>query len=164
MKTLTMTNKAIFVTSLVLLFATATSVQASSFTELPFEFEDYNGIPLDWAESNDYSFTGSTALGFSVTIGGATYSYFEMSSDGYIQLLTDAGDVNTGYGWGSISELTSFDSSATYLLTAYDDLISLTYGYYGYKLFSNRAVFYYDTETTIFFQVSILVIHKPCWN
>jgi len=147
MKAPTMTIKAIFMTSLVLLFAIATRVHASSFRDLAFEFEDYNDLTLDWADSCDYGFTGSTALGFSVTIGGASYSYFDMSSDGYIELLTDAGDVPTGYGWGSISELTSFDSSATYLLAAYDDLISLVYGYYGYKLFSDRAVFYYDTET-----------------
>ena len=36
---------------------------------------------------------------------------------------------------------------ATYLLAAYDDLDSSTHGYCGYKLFSDRAVFYYDTET-----------------
>jgi hypothetical protein len=70
-----------------------------------------------------------------------------MSSDGYIELLTDACDLPTDWGWGSISELISADSSATYLLAAYDDLISFYYGYYGYKLFSDRAVFYYDTET-----------------
>jgi hypothetical protein len=153
MKTLTITIKGIFVTSLVLLFAISTSVQASSFKELPFEFEDYNGIPLDWEDSGkDDSNTGSTALGFSVTIGGATYSYFDMCIDGYIELLTDACDTPTGYGWGRVDDLiydepNGADPNATYLLAAYGDFDSTVYGYYGYKLFSDRAVFYYDTET-----------------
>jgi len=154
MKTLTSTIKAIFVTSLVLLFGIGTSVHASSFRQVPYEFEDYTFGALDWAESADDSSTGSIALGFSVTIGGATYSYFDMGSDGYIELLTDAGDVPTDHGdhaWGDVNELITDDPCATYLLAAYDDLTSLVYGYYGYKLFSdpdpNRAVFYYYTET-----------------
>jgi len=142
-----MTTKAMFVASLVLLFAIATSVHASTFEEVPFEFEDYNELTLDWADSDDLSFTGSTALGFSVTIGGASYSYFDMSSDGYVELLTDACDVPTSWGGGSIGDLTTFNPSETFLLVAYDDLDSLKAGYYGYKLFSDRAVFYYDTET-----------------
>ena len=156
MKTLTSTIKAIFVTSLVLLFGIGTSVHASGFRQILFEFENYNEPALDWAESDDDTSTGSIALGFSVTIGGATYSYFQMGSDGYIELLTDACDVPTGRGWDSIDGLISFDPCATYLLAAYDDLDSSDgpggpnyYGYYGYKLFSdpNREVFYYDTET-----------------
>lgn len=147
MKTFTSTIKAIFVTSLVLFFGIGANVYALTFEQVPFEFEDYNDITLDWVDSADDAFTGSTALGFSVTIGGATYSYFDMSSDGYIELLTDAGDVPTGYGWGYISGLTSFDPCSTYLLAAYDDLTSSYYGYYGYKLLPDRAVFYYDTET-----------------
>ena len=147
MKTLTSTIKTVFVTSLVLLFGIGVNVHASIFEEVPFEFEDYDVPTLDWVDSLDDGYTGSTALGFSVTIGGATYSYFDMGSNGDIELLTDAGDVPTGYGYGSISGLTSSDSSATYLLAAYDDLSSEAYGYFGYKLFSDRAVFYYDTET-----------------
>ncbi len=151
MKTPTSTIKAIFVTSLVLFFGIGANVRASSFSEVPFEFEDYNDITLDWVDSADDACTGSTALGFSVTIGGATYSYFDMSSNGYIELLTDAGDVPTGYSGStpSLVGLISADPCATYLLAAYDDLSSFNHGYYGYKLFSdpNRAVFYYDTET-----------------
>jgi len=161
MKTLTMTTKAILVTSLVLLFAIAASVHASSFRQIPFEFEDYSDITLDWADSNkDDSNTGSTALGFSVTIGGAAYSYFDMCIDGYIELLTDACDTPTAYGcgrptgcgWGRVDDLiydepNGADPNATYLLAAYGDFDSTVYGYYGYKLFSDRAVFYYDTET-----------------
>jgi hypothetical protein len=155
MKTPTSTIKAIFVTSLVLLFGIGTSVHASSFREVTYEFEDYNEVDLDWAESAADACSVATPLGFSVTIGGATYSYFQMSSEGYIELLTDACDVPTGRGYDSIDGLINTDSNSTYLLAAYDDLDSSDgqgqdyYGYYGYKLFSdpNRAVFYYDTET-----------------
>ena len=150
MKTLTSTIKTIFVTSLVLLFGIGTSVHASSFRQVTYEFEDYNEGQLDWAESADDSNSGPIALGFSVTIGGATYSYFQMDSNGDIELLTDACDVPTGQGWDSIVGLIDADPCATYLLAAYDDLTSLEYGYYGYELpldDPNRAVFYYDTET-----------------
>ncbi len=152
MKTLTSTIKAIFVTFLVLLFGIGTSVHASSFMEVTYEFDSYTSGALDWAESADDTSTGPNSLGFSVTIGGATYSYFSMCSDGYIELLTDACDVRTGRGWDSIDGLINVDPNSTYLLAAYDDLdssVSSVQGYYGYKLFSdpNRAVFYYDTET-----------------
>ncbi len=139
MKTLTSAIKAIFVTSLVLLFGIGVNVHAAIFEEVPFEFEDYADTALDWADSTDEGFTGSTALGFSVSIGGASYSYFDMSSNGYIELLTDAGDAPTGWDYDYISGLISVDPGATYLLAAYDDLSSLFYGYYGYKLFSDRA-------------------------
>ncbi|MHC4070053.1 MAG: PEP-CTERM sorting domain-containing protein [Planctomycetota bacterium] len=146
------TIKAIFVTSLVLLFGISVNVHALTIEEIPFEFEDYDVTTLDWVDSADGGFTGSTALGFSVTIGGAAYSYFDMSSDGYIELLTDAGDVPTSYGYGSVVGLLynvdfGADPTSTYLFAAYDDLSSAFNGYYGCKLFSDRAVFYYDTET-----------------
>ncbi len=147
MKTRTSTSKTIFVISLMLLFGIGVNVHAVTIEEIPFEFENYNEGALDWVDSADDYSTGSTALGFSVTIDGAAYSHFDMDSNGYIELLTGTGDAPTGYGPGFISGLTSFDSSATYLLAAYDDLSSLSSGHYGYKLFSDRAVFYYDTET-----------------
>jgi hypothetical protein len=149
MKTLTSTVKAIFVTSLVLLFGIGTSVHASSFREISFVFDSYTSGALDWSDSADDANSGPIALGFSVTIGGATYSYFQMDSDGDIELLTDAGDVPTGHGWDSIDGLINADPCATYLLAAYDDLSSFAFDYFGYKLFSdpNKAVFYYDTET-----------------
>ncbi len=149
MKTPTSTVKAIFVTSLVLLFGIGTSVHASSFREVAYEFDSYTFGNLDWAESADDTSTGPNSLGFSVTIGGATYSYFDMSSNGYIELLTDACDVPTDHGWGDVNGLITADPCATYLLAAYDDLSSLVYGYHGYLLLSdpNRAVFYYETET-----------------
>ena len=146
-KTVTSTIKAVFVTSLVLFFGIGANVHAATFRQLPFEFEDYNDITLDWVGSDDDAFTGSTALGFSVTIGGATYSYFDMSSNGHIELLTDACDVPTGYSLGYVQGLINQDPCSTYILAAYDDLSSLSYGYYGYKLFPDKAVFYYDTET-----------------
>ena len=150
MKTLTNTIKTIFVTSLVLLFGIGVNVHALTFEEIPFEFEDYGVTDLGWVDSADDGYTGSTALGFSVTIGGAAYSYFQMGSNGDIELLTDAGDVPTGHGYDSLDGLINTDSNSTYLLAAYDDLSSSAYGYYGYKLpldDPNRAVFYYETET-----------------
>jgi hypothetical protein len=152
MKTHIRTIKVIFVTSLVLLFGIGVNVHALTIEEIPFVFEYYDDTTLDWADSADDGFTGSTALGFSVTIGGAAYSYFDMSSDGYIELLTDAGDVPTSYGYGSVVGLLydvgfGADPTSTYLLAAYGDLSSAFNGYYGCKLFSDRAVFYYDTET-----------------
>jgi hypothetical protein len=140
------------VTFLVLLFGIGTSVHASSFREVTYEFETYTEGQLDWADSADDANSGPIALGFSVTIGGATYSYFQMDSNGDIELLTDAGDVPTGRGWDSINGLIEYDPCATYLLAAYDVLnasVQQAQGYYGYILLSepNRAVFYYETET-----------------
>lgn len=128
------------------------NAHASTFRQIPFTFEDYNETALDWYDSNDTSNSGSTALGFSVTIGGATYSHFDMSSDGYIELLTDASDAPINYGYGYVDDLINdvdngADPTSTHLLAAYGDLSSFYYGYYGYKLFSDRAVFYYTTET-----------------
>ncbi len=140
--------KAVFVTSLVLLFAIGTNVHASSFKQVPFAFENYNELDLDWADSgSDDSSTGSRALGFSVTIGGASYSYFDMCIDGYIELLTDASDVPVNHGPGNIDGLINDDPNATYLLAAYGDFDATYDGYYGYTLFADRAVFYYDAET-----------------
>ena len=117
------------------------------FVEIPFEFDHYGSGDLDWVDSDDDNNTGSTPLGFSVNIGGAAYSHFDMDSNGYIELLTDASDNPEEYGFGSISELIGWEPSATYILAAYDDLSSYYSGYYGYSLFPDKAVFYYDTET-----------------
>lgn len=146
---LTSTIKSIFAASLVFFFGICSSAHASSFKPIAYQWENYTFGALDWAVSDDDVTTDSVALGFSVTIGGATYSHFNMSSNGYIELLTDASDVPVDHGWGVIDGLISDDPSATYLLAAYDDLTSKVHGYHGYKLFSdpNRAVFYYDTET-----------------
>jgi hypothetical protein len=136
----------------VFVFGIEASTHASIFRQVPFAFEDYNATELDWYDNDDTSNSGSTALGFSVSIGGATYSHFDISSDGYIELLKDGNDVPTNYGYGSIDDLINdtdygADPNSTYLLAAYDDLSSFYNGYYGYKLHSDLAVFYYDTET-----------------
>ena len=131
------------------LFGISASVQASTFTNLPFvnEFEHYGWDALDWADYGDEYNTGSTALNFSVTVGGATYTHFDMDSNGYVELLTDEDDDPTEYGGDYIDNLIMEDPYSTYLLAAYDNLSSDEYGYFGYKLFGDGAVFYYETET-----------------
>ncbi len=47
----------------------------------------------------------------------------------------------------SLSDLIGDDPGATYLMAAYDDLSSDDYGYFGYKLNADNAVFYWNTET-----------------
>ncbi|WJW75281.1 VPLPA-CTERM sorting domain-containing protein [Thiohalobacter sp. IOR34] len=111
---------------------------------VPFNWEP--SAALTWVDADDDSSSGETPLGFSVTLGGTSFSRFDMDSNGYIQLLTDTGSAS-GSGYGSIDDLILDDSSATYILAAYDDLDSYYYGYYGYTLFSDRAVFNYTTET-----------------
>lgn len=118
----------------------------AAFVQVPFEFDSYSEGDLDWYDYDDDNNTGATPLGFSVTVGGATYDHFDMDSNGYVQLLSGV-QSPTNYGYGSIGDLTGDDPTSTYLLAAYDDLDSSYYGFYGYKLFSDRAVFYYDTET-----------------
>ncbi len=146
MKELMSTMKVILLALLVLLFAIGTNAHASSFKQVPFAFEEYSEDDLEWADSADDSFSGSTALGFSVTIGGASYSYFDMSSDGYVELLADADDVPSGSGGAAIGDLISRYPDATYLLAPCDDLDS-SKGYYGYRRFADRAIFYYNTKT-----------------
>lgn len=131
---------------LIVLFGITSNAQASVFHQVPYVFEDFDEGDLDWVDSDDDNNTDSTALGFSVTIGGAVYDHFDMDSNGYVQLLSGA-EVPEEYSYGSISGLISYEPAATYLLAAYDDLDSWYYGYYGYVLESNRAVFYYETET-----------------
>ena len=131
----------------VVLCVLAMSARAAVINEVAFAWEAYASGDLDWWDADDDTSSGSTALGFTVNIGGAGYSHFDMDSNGYVELLTSAGDTPTGYGPGSVAGLTGADTSSTYLLAAYDDLSSWLYNYYGYKLLSDRAVFYYDTET-----------------
>ena len=124
------------------------TTHAAAFTQIiPNEWEAYSEAQLDWADSDDDFNTGSRALGFSVTLGGATYDHFDLNSNGYVELLTGPGDVPIDYDYGSVSGLIGADASSTYLLAAYDDLTSYYYNFYGYKLLADRAVFYYDTET-----------------
>jgi hypothetical protein len=136
-----------------MIFIHGTIANSHAFTKIDPEFDSYGyvgegtGNDLDWSVRADKAHTGSIALGFSVTIGGATYDHFDMDSNGYIELLAGAQTPEI-YGYGYIDSLTdSGASTSTYLLGAYDDLSSYYYGYYGYKLYSERAVFYYDTAT-----------------
>ena len=133
---------------LVLILILATSAGAVDFTEItPNQWEDYSWGDLDWADYDDEYSSGSTALGFSVVLGGATYSHFDINSNGYVELLTSAADSPADYGYGDVAGLIDYDDTSTYLMAAYDDLTSEYYGYFGYKLLPDRAVFYYDTET-----------------
>lgn len=138
----------ILVVGAVFILGWGAGARAADFTPIiPNEWEFYDDGNLDWSDSVDDGSTGSTALGFSVTVGGATYNYFDLNSNGYIELLTDAGDVPVDKGYAYVAGLIAADPDSTYLLAAYDDLSSDSYNFYGYKLLSNRAVFYYDTET-----------------
>ncbi len=130
-----------------LMFGWAVQAEASIFHQIPFEFISFSEGDLDYSDSADDNNTGSTPLGFSVTLGGATYSYFDMDSNGYIQLLTGAAHSPTEYGYGGIDDLIDEDPTSTYLLSAYDDLSSYDYGFYGYKVYGDMVIFYYDTET-----------------
>jgi hypothetical protein len=137
----------------IMIFIHGTIANSHAFTKIDPEFDSYSyvgegtGNDLDWSVRADEAHTGSIALGFSVTIGGATYDHFDMDSNGYIELLAGAQTPEI-YSYGYIDSLTdSGASTSTYLLGAYDDLSSYYYGYYGYKLYSERAVFYYDTAT-----------------
>ncbi len=136
----------IFVCILTVFFASIIKAQASYTQLIPSEFDYYAEGDLNWSSYDDEGNTASTPIGFSATIGGATYDRFDMNSNGYVQLLSGS-QTETNYGYGSLSALITDDPSSTYLLAAYDDLDSQYYGYYGYKLFSDKAVFYYDTET-----------------
>ena len=139
-----------FVAVSVLMFVLclATTTHAAVLTQIiPNEWEAYAEAQLDWSDSDDDWNSGSTPLGFSVTLGGATYDYFDMNSNGYVELLTDAGDAPFDWGYDYVAGLISANASSTYLLAGYDDLTSEYYNFFGYKLLSDRAVFYYDTET-----------------
>ncbi len=120
--------------------------QAMPFTQIPFEWEEFTTSTLTDYDMADDDHLGPISLGFSVTIGGATYDHFDMDSNGYVELLSGTQDP-TEYGYGGIQELIDENPTSTYLLAAYDDLSSWEYGYYGYALQHNRAIFYYNTET-----------------
>ncbi len=136
----------LILTVLMNLFIYIYPASAITFTQIPFEWEHFDISDLTAYDSDDDSSLGPIALGFSVTIGGATYDHFDMDSNGYIELLSATQPPN-GYGYGAIQELIDDNPTSTYLLAAYDDLSSDDYGYYGYALESNRAIFYYNTET-----------------
>lgn len=142
--------KKIFIGAAVALFivcGVSLDAQASIFHQIPFEFESIADGDLTDYDSGDESNSDNVPLGFSVTIGGATYDAFDMNSNGYVQLLSGAqSPTNEGYG-DLEDDLIDAGPSSTYLLAAYDDLSSEYYNYFGYLLESDRAIFYYDTET-----------------
>jgi len=141
-----MEKKILIALLMVLTLLVPSATQAAIFHQIPFEFESLPDGDLTDYDYADEANSGNVPLGFSVTIGGATYDAFDMDSNGYVQLLTGA-QVPNEYGYGYVSDLIAFDPSATYLLAAYDDLSSEYYNYFGYLLEPNRAIFYYDTET-----------------
>src|SRR3989338_9095284 len=107
------------------------AAQAAIFHQIPFEFASFSDSDLDWSDADDDNNTGNTDLGFSVTIGDATYDAFDMDSNGYVQLLFGS-QSPTEEGYGDLEDnLIDADPSSTYLLAAYDDLSSYYYGYYG---------------------------------
>lgn len=120
---------------------------AAPIIEVPFSYDSYDEGDLDWSDSCDDCNTEETSLGFTVTVGGQSYSYFDMRSDGYIELLVDSDDDAVDYGYGSLGELISADPSSSYILAAYDDLSTEDYGFFGYILNGDNAVFYWQTET-----------------
>ncbi|NOY52560.1 MAG: PEP-CTERM sorting domain-containing protein [Deltaproteobacteria bacterium] len=102
---------------------------------------------LTWTDSADDNSSGKIALPFPVTLGGKTFDAFDMDSNGYVELLSWT-ETPTGYGYGNVDDLIADNSSATYLLAAYDDLSSYDYGAYGYDdSLSDRVIFDYLTET-----------------
>lgn len=132
--------------SVIGMFSGLSSAHALIFHEIPFEWEHFSRGDLDDYDEDDDNNFGNVALGFDVTIGGATFNAFDMNSNGYVQLLSGA-QVPTHPSYGSIADLIAHDPTSSYLLAAYDDLSTFYYGYFGYALESDRAVFYYDTET-----------------
>jgi len=120
---------------------------ATTIPTVPFFFDPYAESSLVWSDSCDDCHTGSTALGFNVSIGGQSYSHFDLDSNGYIELLTGASDSVTRYGYGTVTELIDYDTSSSYIMAAYDDLTTSSYGYFGYLLNADNAVFYWNTET-----------------
>ena len=129
------------------LLAAGTSAAAASGTVTSEPFHWYPNGALDWVDDCDDCDSGKISLGFSVNLGGKLFDSFEMDSNGYIELLSGA-ETPSGYGYGSIDGLTSYQTSdRTYILAAYDDLSSDYYGYQGYALFADRAVFSWATET-----------------
>lgn len=132
----------------------AGKVWADNIVNVPFSFISLSQSDLDWSDSADDWGTDKTSLGFTVTLAGREFSYFDMDSNGYIQLLSDYEEPSY-YGYGSVSDLLAddyedeedYEFDNVYILAAYDDLSSEDYGYYGYKKYPDKVIFYYKTET-----------------
>lgn len=142
----------VLIIATLLLLAPCTTSYSMPFQMIPYEFDYYgevgsgNNPELDDSDYDDDDNFGNVSLGFEVTIGGDDYNAFDMNSNGYVELLWGS-QSPVDYEYGYIDDLIDDDDAATYLLAAYDDLSSDANGYFGYKLFSDRAIFYYETET-----------------
>jgi hypothetical protein len=119
-------------------------------TQVPFHF-----VPpgwLDWSYAGDTEDSGPVELGFPVTLGAETYTSFQQTSDGCVELLR-TGDAPYGYSYGPVDELIAYTGSVpedprhTFLLAAFDDLDSEYQGVFGYEADSDRVIFYWLTET-----------------
>ena len=129
-----------------LLLITGAASAAGIVTEVPFEW-DPSGA-LDWVDADDDYSSGLVDLGFKVTLGGKQFRYFEISSNGYVELLAEGESPNYNQ-YGHIEDLITTFADDTFILAAYDDLDSAHYGYYGYALHGDHAVFNWVTETYI---------------
>jgi hypothetical protein len=115
-----------------------------------YEFE---GIAnLDWLNAGDDNWSPVTSLPFALQLAGETYVAFVQDANGYVELLRD-GETPYGFGEGNVADLVVYDALSggpdhTYLLAAYDDLTSEHYGCYGYRVESDRIVFYWIVETS----------------
>ncbi|RMF97527.1 MAG: PEP-CTERM sorting domain-containing protein [Candidatus Schekmanbacteria bacterium] len=117
-----------------------------NFYEIPSNYHYYAPSSLDFYDSDDDSHWTDISLGFTVEIANKTYDRFAIDSNGYVQLM-DEFDTDSNYGYGYEYDLIADNPDGTYLMAAYDDLSSYYYGHYGYKLESNRAIFFWYTET-----------------
>ena len=129
----------------VLALLTGSAAAAGVVTSEPFGWHPSGA--MDWVDMSDDSSTGVTDLGFDFMLDGQVYRYFDMDSNGYVELLAAAGDSPSGASYGGIDDLTSNYPDHTFVLAAYDDLSSSSYGYFGYALHGDHAVFNWTTET-----------------
>ena len=117
------------------------------FEPVAFSFESPT---LDWSMSCDECNTGVVPLPFPMTMGGHTYTGFEMDSNGHVELLRD-GDTPNAPVYGYVGELVNVPDgngeTHTYLLAGYDDLDSEHNGFFGYQILTDRVIFYWNTET-----------------
>ncbi len=102
------------------------------------------GIPALSLLADD-AYSGIQPLPFVVSWGGQSYSHFNFGTNGDVELL-NAGDTPVMPGFGFLGGL---PSAATFLLTAYDDLVGrVTYEDKGDRVvFSYSVITYADDET-----------------
>jgi hypothetical protein len=113
---------------------------------------------LDWSDDSDDSSNGSERsaskgepLGFDFELDGQTYTHFNIISDGWVQLL----DGQTDYYGDSRDDMCEWwedyeddGEGGAFIFCAYDDWdAGEEGGYYGYKLESDRAIFYWHSMT-----------------